>query len=68
MAESLCGSCRRATRLPHRGYRVTVDVVGGDEVLERDGDRLVEAAGLAGTDRVRLRGEGRLGHDRWFRA
>ena len=26
--------------------QVAVEVVGGDEVLQRDGDRLVEAAGL----------------------
>ena len=32
------------------GFQVAVEVVPGNEVLQRDGDRLVEAAGLGGTE------------------
>jgi hypothetical protein len=40
---------------------VPVEVIGRDEVLQRDGDRCVEAAGLGGTEHGALRGRDRRG-------
>ena len=39
---------------------MAVEVVGWDEILERDGDRLVEAARLCGAEHGRLQGEGMI--------
>src|SRR4051812_3988865 len=38
--------------------QVAVEMVAGNEVLQRDGDRLVEAAGFGWTEHRGIRGEG----------
>src|SRR5215210_625215 len=40
---------------------VPIDVIGRDEVFQRDGDRLVEATGLDGAEHGALRGTDRCG-------
>ena len=42
-------------------FEEAVEVVGGDEILELDLDRLIETAGFGGTEHDALRDVGRLG-------
>src|SRR5215213_3571471 len=59
MRPRTCYSCRRlACHQQSRGrvwLLVTVEMLLGNEILERDGDRLVEATGFGWTEHGRLR-------------
>jgi hypothetical protein len=42
------------------GLQVAIEVIGRDQLLERDGNRFIEATGLCGAEHSELRGEGRV--------